>query len=105
VLCAFLFMNNLATVRNDTGAAKEAITDPQTAVMSLLYIGTFGSFIGYSFAFGLVLQNEFHRTPLQAAAVTFIGPLLGSLVRPVGAGCRTGSAAPGSPSGTFSPWR
>ena len=83
-LCASLFMNNLATVRNDTGAAKEAITDPQTAVMSLLYIGTFGSFIGYSFAFGLVLQNEFHRTPLQAAAVTFISPLLGSLVRPVG---------------------
>jgi NNP family nitrate/nitrite transporter-like MFS transporter len=87
-LCASLFMNNLVTVRNDTGAAKEAVTDPQTAVMSLLYIGSFGSFIGYSFAFGLVLQNEFHRTPLQAAAVTFIGPLLGSLVRSV-AGCPT----------------
>jgi len=42
------------------------------------------SFIGYSFAFGLVLQNQFGRTPLQAAAVTFIGPLLGSLIRPVG---------------------
>jgi NNP family nitrate/nitrite transporter-like MFS transporter len=83
-LCAALFMNNLATVRNDTGAAKEAVTDPQTALMSLLYIGTFGSFIGYSFAFGLVLQSEFHRTPLQAAAVTFIGPLLGSLIRPLG---------------------
>ena len=52
--------------------------------MSFLYIGTFGSFIGYSFAFGLVLQNQFGRTPLQAAAVTFIGPLLGSLIRPVG---------------------
>ena len=52
--------------------------------MSLLYIGTFGSFIGYSFAFGLVLQNQFGRTPLQAAAVTFIGPLIGSLIRPVG---------------------
>ena len=52
--------------------------------MSFLYIGTFGSFIGYSFAFGLVLQNQFGRTPLQAAYVTFIGPLLGSLIRPVG---------------------
>jgi NNP family nitrate/nitrite transporter-like MFS transporter len=52
--------------------------------MAFLYIGTFGSFIGYSFAFGLVLQNQFGRTPLQAAAVTFIGPLLGSLIRPVG---------------------
>ncbi len=52
--------------------------------MSVLYVGTFGSFIGYSFAFGLVLQNQFGRTPLQAADLTFIGPLLGSLVRPVG---------------------
>ena len=31
-----------------------------------------------------MLQNQFGRTPLQAAAVTFIGPLLGSLIRPVG---------------------
>ena len=52
--------------------------------MSFLYIGTFGSFIGYSFAFGQVLQNQFGRTPLQAASITFIGPLLGSLIRPVG---------------------
>jgi NNP family nitrate/nitrite transporter-like MFS transporter len=77
-------MDNLTSVRNDTGAFKEAYREPQTWVMSFLYIGTFGSFIGYSFAFGLVLQNQFGRTPLQAAAVTFIGPLLGSLIRPVG---------------------
>jgi NNP family nitrate/nitrite transporter-like MFS transporter len=83
-ICAALFMDNLSTVRNDTGAAKAAVTDPQTSIMSLLYIGTFGSFIGYSFAFGLVLQNQFGRSPLQAAAVTFLGPLLGSLIRPVG---------------------
>jgi NNP family nitrate/nitrite transporter-like MFS transporter len=77
-------MDNLTSMRNDTGAFKEAVKEPQTWVMSFLYIGTFGSFIGYSFAFGLVLQNQFGRTPLQAAAVTFIGPLLGSLIRPVG---------------------
>jgi MFS transporter, NNP family, nitrate/nitrite transporter len=77
-------MDNIASVRNDTGAFAEAIRQPQTWIMSFLYIGTFGSFIGYSFAFGLVLQNQFGRTPLQAAAVTFIGPLLGSLIRPVG---------------------
>jgi MFS transporter, NNP family, nitrate/nitrite transporter len=81
---AAFFMDNISSVRNDTGALKEAARDAQTWVMSFLYIGTFGSFIGYSFAFGLVLQNQFGRTPLQAAAVTFIGPLLGSLIRPVG---------------------
>lgn len=77
-------MDNLSSVRNDTGAFVESLKERQTWVMSFLYIGTFGSFIGYSFAFGLVLQNQFGRTPLQAAAVTFIGPLLGSLIRPIG---------------------
>ncbi|PJJ02267.1 NNP family nitrate/nitrite transporter-like MFS transporter [Streptomyces sp. 2333.5] len=81
---AALFMDNLAPVTNDTGAAVDAAREPHTWVMSLLYIGTFGSFIGYSFAFGLVLQSQFARTPLQAASLTFIGPLLGSLIRPIG---------------------
>lgn len=83
-LCAALFMNNLTTVKNDTAAAKEAVRDSQMWVMSFLYIGTFGSFIGFSFAFGLVLQQQFDRLPLEAAAVTFVGPLVGSLIRPVG---------------------
>jgi MFS transporter, NNP family, nitrate/nitrite transporter len=83
-VCAATWMDNLSPVRNDTGAFSEAVKHNQTWLMAFLYIGTFGSFIGYSFAFGLVLQNQFGRTPLQAAAVTFIGPLLGSLIRPVG---------------------
>ncbi|SHK90789.1 nitrate/nitrite transporter [Actinacidiphila paucisporea] len=81
---AALYMDNLTTVKNDTGAAIDAAKDPHTWIMALLYVGTFGSFIGYSFAFGLVLQNQFGRTPLHAAYLTFIGPLLGSLIRPVG---------------------
>ncbi|MFI7098413.1 nitrate/nitrite transporter [Streptomyces sp. NPDC050161] len=78
------FMDNLGPVTHDTGAARDAAREPHTWVMSLLYVGTFGSFIGYSFAFGLVLQSQFGRTPLQAASLTFAGPLLGSLLRPVG---------------------
>ncbi|WP_333763148.1 nitrate/nitrite transporter [Streptomyces sp. IBSBF 2390] len=81
---AALFMDNLASVRNDTGAARDAARDAHTWIMAFLYVGTFGSFIGYSFAFGQVLTNQFGRTPLQAAYLTFVGPLLGSLVRPVG---------------------
>jgi NNP family nitrate/nitrite transporter-like MFS transporter len=64
----------------------------QTWIISLLYIGTFGSFIGFSFAFGEVLQVQFPHElagqaadlPRRAAEITFLGPLLGSLVRPVG---------------------
>ncbi|TCO58661.1 nitrate/nitrite transporter [Actinocrispum wychmicini] len=83
-VCALLFMDNLTTMSRDTKAMREVVKDPQSWVMSLLYTGTFGSFIGYSFAFGLVLQNQFARTPLQAASLTFLGPLVGSLARPVG---------------------
>ncbi|MER5445664.1 nitrate/nitrite transporter [Streptomyces sp. NPDC002766] len=81
---AALFMDNIENVKNDTGAAKDAARDAHTWIMAVLYIGTFGSFIGYSFAFGQVLTNQFGRTPLQATYLTFIGPLLGSLIRPVG---------------------
>ncbi|MFD8308077.1 nitrate/nitrite transporter [Streptomyces sp. NPDC059690] len=81
---AALFMDNIENVKNDTGAAKDAARDGHTWIMAVLYIGTFGSFIGYSFAFGQVLTNQFGRTPLQATYLTFIGPLLGSLIRPVG---------------------
>ncbi|MCI2419941.1 NarK/NasA family nitrate transporter [Saccharopolyspora sp. K220] len=83
-LGAVRYMDNISSVRNDRGAMREVVMQRQAWVMSFLYIGTFGSFIGYSFAFALVLQNQFHRTPVQAAAVTFLGPLLGSLSRPLG---------------------
>ncbi|MFI0865045.1 nitrate/nitrite transporter [Streptomyces smyrnaeus] len=77
-------MDNLATNRTDYGAYRSAVRDRHCWTISLLYIGTFGSFIGFGFAFGLVLQNEFGKSPAQAAALTFLGPLLGSLSRPLG---------------------
>ena len=81
---AALYMDNLATARSDVAAQLAVVRDRHAWVMSFLYIGTFGSFIGYGFAFGLVLQTQFGFTPLAAASLTFIGPLLGSLSRPVG---------------------
>ncbi|WP_329314073.1 NarK/NasA family nitrate transporter [Streptomyces sp. NBC_01278] len=83
-LLAALHMDNFAVVRSAPGAQREAARNPHTWFISLLYVGTFGSFIGYGFAFGLVLQSQFGATPLQSASYTFLGPLLGSLFRPVG---------------------
>lgn len=77
-------MDNVDAVRAEPGAQREAARHRDTWWISLLYIGTFGSFIGYGFAFGLVLQNEFGSTPLQAVGYTFLGPLLGSFSRPLG---------------------
>jgi nitrate/nitrite transporter NarK len=58
-LGASMTMDNLAQVRNDKGAMREVCKDPHTWVMSFLYIGTFGSFIGFGFAFGQVLSTQF----------------------------------------------
>jgi NNP family nitrate/nitrite transporter-like MFS transporter len=84
---AWLAMDNLAHMQNDKRGMRDVMKDKHTWVMSLLYIGTFGSFIGFGFAFGQVLQVQFKSdfpTPLDAAYLTFIGPLVGSLIRPVG---------------------
>lgn len=84
---AALTMDNLTQNSNAQGAIREVTRHRETWIMSLLYIGTFGSFIGFSFAFGQVLLVQFPAqfpVPVQAAALTFLGPLLGSLIRPIG---------------------
>jgi NNP family nitrate/nitrite transporter-like MFS transporter len=81
------YMDNLSAARSDKRAMRDVCREPDTWTMSLLYIGTFGSFIGFGFAFGQVLQVQFAEefsTPIKAAYLTFLGPLLGSLIRPVG---------------------
>ncbi|MDF3287733.1 MFS transporter [Streptomyces silvisoli] len=86
-LGAALRMDNLNVRRDDRGALREVAGDAHTWVISLLYVGTFGSFIGFGFAFGQVLQVQFHHdfnTPVKVAYLTFLGPLLGSLARPLG---------------------
>ena len=87
VLCSALKMDNLSQARNEKRGMRDAAREGHTWIMSLLYIGTFGSFIGFGFAFGQVLQVQFatdFSTPVRAAYLTFLGPLLGSLIRPVG---------------------
>jgi MFS transporter, NNP family, nitrate/nitrite transporter len=82
-----LKMDNLSVASNAKGAMRRVCRDKHTWVIALLYIGTFGSFIGFGFAFGQVLQVQFKTTfstPVQAAYLTFLGPLLGSVVRPYG---------------------
>ncbi|GAA3338463.1 NarK family nitrate/nitrite MFS transporter [Amorphoplanes nipponensis] len=87
VLGSALKMDNLTQARNEKRGMRDAAREGHTWIMALLYIGTFGSFIGFGFAFGQVLQVQFaddFNTPVKAAYLTFLGPLLGSLIRPVG---------------------
>ncbi|GAB2641506.1 nitrate/nitrite transporter [Nocardia goodfellowii] len=90
-LGAALYMDNLTNQKADLSYMVSALKVPQSWAIAFLYIGTFGSFIGYSFAFGQVLQISFKaggdtaaQAALHAAQIAFIGPLLGSLARPYG---------------------
>ncbi len=88
---AALYMDNLRNQKADLGYMLESLRVPQSWAIAFLYIGTFGSFIGFSFAFGQVLQISYKaggdtaaQASLHAAQIAFIGPLLGSIARPYG---------------------
>jgi MFS transporter, NNP family, nitrate/nitrite transporter len=81
-MCAWFFMDNLTVSTARLGEQLAVLKDRHAWVMSFLYIGTFGSFIGYSAALGLVIKSVFPGVvPYHYA---FLGPLVGSLSRPLG---------------------
>jgi len=82
-LLAWLFMDNLTDARADLGPTLAAAGRGQTWLISFLYIGTFGSFIGYSSAFPTLLKTVFDR-PDIALGWGFLGAGVGSLARPLG---------------------
>ncbi|MBI3517523.1 MAG: MFS transporter [Proteobacteria bacterium] len=81
VFCAWRYMDNLTSARSTFKDQLVIVKRKHTWVMSYIYIGTFGSFIGYSAAFPLLLKTQF---PTITVAIAFLGPLVGSLSRPVG---------------------
>jgi MFS transporter, NNP family, nitrate/nitrite transporter len=88
---AAFYMDNLTNQKADLSYMGKALRVPQSWAIAFLYIGTFGSFIGYSFAFAQILQISFKaggdtaaQAAVHAASIAFIGPLLGSISRPYG---------------------
>src|SRR5580658_2871587 len=81
VIGAYFFMNNLTSARSTFKDQLAIVGRKHTWVMSIIYIGTFGSFIGYSAAFPLLIKTQF---PSITIAIAFLGPLVGSLSRPFG---------------------
>ena len=81
VFGAVFFMNNLTTARSTFKDQLAIVGRKHTWIMSFIYIGTFGSFIGYSAAFPLLIKTQF---PAISVGIAFLGPLVGSLSRPLG---------------------
>jgi len=91
IVAAYLYMDSLTVAKAPKAPYVQAVKNRQTWVMSFLYIGTFGSFIGYSFALPLVIKTTFPEFLIDhpfiatyLAGLGFVGALIGSLSRPLG---------------------
>ncbi|KQR21328.1 MFS transporter [Microbacterium sp. Leaf151] len=86
---AYFRMDNLSSAKADITASLAALREPHLWIMAVLYIGTFGSFIGFAGVFPKLLADtfpDFKGIAIGTATVTlaFLGALVGSLARPYG---------------------
>lgn len=81
-IAAWFGMNDIASAKASFKAQSIIFKRKHNWLMCWLYTGTFGSFIGYSAGFPMLIKILFPDiNPTQYA---FLGPLVGALIRPVG---------------------
>jgi len=81
-VAAWFFMHDLATSRASFSDQVVIFRSKHTWIMCWLYLGTFGSFVGYSAGFPLLSKSQFPQVDVLAYA--WLGPLIGALIRPLG---------------------
>ncbi|WP_350349655.1 MFS transporter [Agromyces sp. G08B096] len=86
---AWKYMDNLSNAKADFAGSAAALREPHLWLLALLYIGTFGSFIGFASVFPKLIADqfpEFSGIAVGGASVSlaFLGALVGSLSRPYG---------------------
>ncbi|WP_425863865.1 MFS transporter [Arthrobacter sp. TWP1-1] len=86
---AWKYMDNLSSAKSDIAGSLASLREPHLWILALLYIGTFGSFIGFSAVFPKLIMDTFGAgvgIPIGPAIISlaFLGALIGSLARPYG---------------------
>src|SRR6187200_959249 len=81
---AALRMNNISSAKADFSGSAAALREPHLWLLSLLYIGTFGSFIGFASVFPKLIADQFPAfssiaVGTAAVSLAFLGALVGSL--------------------------
>lgn len=79
---AWFFMNDIADAKASFATQAAIFRNKHNWLMCVLYLGTFGSFIGYAAGFPLLIKSQFKD--VNPLAYAWIGPLVGALIRPVG---------------------
>lgn len=78
-VAAWVGMNDIASARASFSDQAVVFRRMHNWVMCYLYIGTFGSFIGFSAAFPLLMKTLFPE--VEALQLAFLGPLIGASSR------------------------
>ncbi|MCB5196758.1 MFS transporter [Deefgea salmonis] len=81
-IAAWFGMNDIADARASFAEQAVIFKRQHNWIMCVLYLGTFGSFIGFAGAFALLTKTMFPEISVKTYA--FLGPLIGALIRPVG---------------------
>jgi NNP family nitrate/nitrite transporter-like MFS transporter len=81
-IASWFGMDDLADARASFAEQAVIFTRRHNWLMCWLYLGTFGSFIGFSAGLPLLLQSQFQDA--DALPFAWIGPLIGALARPLG---------------------
>lgn len=85
ILAVLLTIFKMDTLPNTKQSVREQLSIlkyKHTWIMTWLYVMCFGSFIGYSAAFPLLIRSEFPE--VDAVKFAFLGPLVGASIRPFG---------------------
>ena len=81
-LAAWFGMNDIADAKASFATQATIFGRKHNWLMCLLYLGTFGSFIGYAAGFPLLIKSQFPG--VNPLAYAWLGPLVGAVVRPFG---------------------
>jgi NNP family nitrate/nitrite transporter-like MFS transporter len=78
-VAAWVGMNDIEEAKASFQEQAVIFTRKHNWLMCILYVGTFGSFIGYSAGFPLLARNQFPE--INSLQFVFLGPLVGALSR------------------------
>lgn len=81
-ILAWFGMNDLSSAQASFKEQSVIFSRKHNWIMCILYMATFGSFIGFSAAFPMLIKNSFPH--IDALKFAFLGPLVGALFRPLG---------------------
>ncbi len=79
---AWFGMNDIAAAKASIKQQLPVLKQGHLWILSLLYLATFGSFIGFSAGFAMLTSTQFPT--VNILHVAFLGPLVGALMRPIG---------------------